>query len=40
MMVFRHAAPGPPLDGFVELLWLCDAPPQPYDFGTAQPYGY
>ena len=30
MMTFRHRRPGPPLDEFVELLWLCDMPPQPW----------
>ena len=30
MMTFRHARPATPLDQFVELLWLCDMPPQPW----------
>ena len=27
---FRHRRPGPPLAEFIELLWLCDVPAQPW----------
>jgi AraC-like DNA-binding protein len=30
MNTFRHRRLGPPLNEFIELLWLCDMPPQPW----------
>jgi AraC-like DNA-binding protein len=39
MIVVRHQAPSPPLSAFVDIVWLCEMPPQPWSQERLLPDG-